>query len=100
MVSTCAASLLTHRPRERRWNKPEISRTTKVSTVQAIQIDSEACQGHAMCAAQAPKLIDVDDLGFAFVLDGGLLRNPEDEEAAARAVACCPERAISIGEAP
>lgn len=53
-----------------------------------------------MCAAQAPNLIDVDDLGFAFVKGDGVLRSDEDEERAARAVACCPERAIAVGDAP
>ncbi len=49
-----------------------------------------------MCVTQAPLLVDVDELGFAFVLGDGELRTPEHLEQAERAVACCPEQAIQV----
>jgi ferredoxin len=62
-----------------------------------VHVDPEKCQGHNRCYALAPDLFDVDDLGFAFELNGGVV--PEHLEDQARAaVANCPEFAISITE--
>ena len=62
-----------------------------------VRVDREKCQGHNRCYALAPELFDVDDLGYAFELDGGEV--PGDlEEKARLAVANCPEYAISIEE--
>ncbi len=62
-----------------------------------IVIDAEKCQGHNRCYAIAPELIDVDDLGMAFVLIDDEV--PEALEGKARlVVANCPEFAISLEE--
>jgi ferredoxin len=64
-----------------------------------VHVDPEKCQGHNRCYALAPDLFDVDDLGFAFELNEGVV--PEHLEDQARAaVANCPEFAISITETP
>jgi ferredoxin len=64
-----------------------------------VHVDSEKCQGHNRCYALAPELFDVDDLGFAFELNEGVV--PENLEDQARtAAANCPEFAISITETP
>lgn len=58
-----------------------------------ISIDSEKCQGHNRCFALAPELVDVDDLGAAFVLNNGEVP-PDLEEKAALIIDNCPEFAI------
>jgi ferredoxin len=60
-----------------------------------IVIDADRCQGHNRCYAIAPQLIDVDELGTAFVIGDGTVA-PELAEKARLAVANCPERAISL----
>ena len=62
-----------------------------------VHVDRERCQGHNRCFALAPELFDVDDLGNAFELNDGLVPK-ELEDKAHRAVANCPEYAISIEE--
>lgn len=63
-----------------------------------ITIDPARCAGHAQCAAAAPDLYDLDDLGYALPIVGEV-----DEAAATRADAgasACPERAITIDHRP
>jgi ferredoxin len=64
-----------------------------------VHVDSEKCQGHNRCYALAPELFDVDDLGFAFELNEGVVPDHLRDQARA-AVANCPEFAISITETP
>lgn len=59
-----------------------------------IRIDSEACTGHGRCYAVAPELFEADDSGYGQVIEEDVA--PEREADARRAVASCPERAISI----
>jgi ferredoxin len=60
-----------------------------------LVIDPEKCQGHNRCYALAPELVDVDDMGVAFVIGDGTL-TPEQEVKAKLLVANCPEYAISV----
>jgi ferredoxin len=60
-----------------------------------LVIDTEKCQGHNRCYALAPELVDVDDMGVAFVIGDGAL-SAEQEVKAKLLVANCPEYAISI----
>ena len=62
-----------------------------------VHVDPEKCQGHNRCYALAPELFDVDDLGNTFELNGGEVP-PRLEDKARRAVANCPEYAITISE--
>ena len=62
-----------------------------------VHVDPEKCQGHNRCYALAPELFDVDDLGNAFELNGGEVP-PGLEDKARRAVANCPEYAITTSE--
>ena len=63
-----------------------------------IAIDPKKCEGHIRCYALATELVDVDDLGYAFVLGTGEV--PEGLEDRARLIVeNCPEFAITIGEA-
>ena len=55
------------------------------------------CQGHAQCAARAPRVFVLDDDGYISV--SGELEVPAgEEEAARRGAAACPERVITILE--
>jgi ferredoxin len=67
-----------------------------VAVVKKVKVDSEKCQGHNRCYAMAPGMFKVDDLGYASPRGDGELKNAKDIELAERAVANCPERAISI----
>jgi ferredoxin len=62
-----------------------------------VQIDADKCQGHGRCYSLAPELFDADDLGAGFVLGDGSVPD-ELLEQARRAVANCPEYAISLTE--
>ena len=62
-----------------------------------IAIDAKKCEGHSRCYALAPDLVDVDDLGYAFVLGTGAV--PDGlEDRAHLIVDNCPEFAITIEE--
>lgn len=62
-----------------------------------VEVDQEKCQGHNRCYSLAPELFDVDDLGTASARGDGLV--PDDLlDKARRAVANCPEFAITITE--
>lgn len=58
-----------------------------------IRVDSQACEGHNRCYALAPELVDVDELGNAFVLNDGDVP-PGLEDKAQLVVDNCPEFAI------
>lgn len=62
-----------------------------------VHVDQDKCQGHNRCYSLAPELFDVDDYGIASEIGDGLVP-PELEEKARRAVANCPEYAITISE--
>jgi ferredoxin len=62
-----------------------------------VHVDQERCQGHNRCYSLAPELFDLDDLGTSREKGDGLVA-PGLEEKARRAVANCPEYAISIAE--
>lgn len=66
-----------------------------------ISIDADLCTGHARCAALAPELFTDDDRGYGIVIGSGDVA-AEFVEQANRAVAACPERAITLstGEQP
>jgi ferredoxin len=63
-----------------------------------VWVDPDKCQGHNRCYSLAPELFDVDDLGNASAIGAGEV--PADlVEKARRAVANCPEYAITLTEA-
>jgi ferredoxin len=62
-----------------------------------LEVDQEKCQGHNRCYSLAPELFDVDDYGIASALGDGTVP-PGLEDKARRAVANCPEYAITITE--
>lgn len=62
-----------------------------------VWVDPDKCQGHNRCYSLAPELFDVDDLGNATAVGDGSVA-PELMEKARRAVANCPEYAITLTE--
>jgi ferredoxin len=62
-----------------------------------VRIDGERCQGHNRCIAIAPDIFQWDDLGYGVVTTEELGAD-EQEQAARRAAANCPESAIEIIE--
>ena len=60
-----------------------------------VQVDSERCQGHTLCAMIAPGTFRLrDEDGHSQVIDAEVPAGRE--ERVRQAVASCPERAISI----
>ena len=59
-----------------------------------VVVDRARCEGHNRCYAAFPEIFDVDDEAKAFVHINEL--PPEWEQNARRAIANCPEHAISI----
>ena len=62
-----------------------------------VKVDRERCQGHARCAALAPKLFALDALGHAREVGGGAVPDALADQAR-RAGANCPEQAIEVTE--
>jgi ferredoxin len=62
-----------------------------------VHVDPDKCQGHNRCYSIAPELFDIDDLGMASEKGDGVVP-PELLDKARRAVANCPEYAVSIEE--
>ncbi len=60
-----------------------------------VTVDADKCQGHNRCVVVAPELFEIDDLGYAHEVNGGVVPT-ELEEKARLAVANCPEHAITI----
>jgi ferredoxin len=63
-----------------------------------VSIDSSRCEGHAKCVMDCPEVFDFDDQGFGFVKPDVDEVADEHREAVLRAVAGCPEFAISVHE--
>jgi ferredoxin len=63
-----------------------------------IHVDGSLCSGQGRCYTVSPDLLQPDDEGFV-TLRGSSMDVPEGQEhAARRAVAACPEDAITITE--
>ncbi|KUI32939.1 ferredoxin [Mycobacterium sp. IS-1742] len=61
-----------------------------------VELDSDLCQGHAMCELEAPDVFSVPKRGIVEILD---TEPPDDlREDVERAVDMCPTRALSIVE--
>ena len=62
-----------------------------------VKVDRERCQGHARCAALAPELFELDELGNAREKGDGTV--PAGlEEKAYLAKSNCPEFAVEVIE--
>lgn len=61
-----------------------------------IVADKNECAGHARCAAVAPDLFLLDEVGYIGFDEREV--PPGDEKRAIRGVRACPERALRIVE--
>jgi ferredoxin len=61
-----------------------------------IHVEKGRCQGHAQCAALAPDLFVLDDLGYLALAD--VVVDDDDAPTARRGALACPEGAITILE--
>lgn len=61
-----------------------------------IVVDFDLCQSHGLCVQAAPKLFEIRDDGFLYVLN----ENPGEDQRGDldKAVRECPTGAIEIGE--
>jgi ferredoxin len=59
-----------------------------------LQVDNSVCQGHARCNAVAPEVFELDDLGYVATPSGEVPSGLEAQ--AAKGVAACPERALTV----
>ena len=61
-----------------------------------VEVDLDLCQGHAMCALEAPDFFRVPKRGTVEILDA---EPPEDARVEIqRAIESCPTRALFITE--
>jgi ferredoxin len=62
-----------------------------------VEVDRYACVGHGRCAALAPQLYELDDLGSAALAGQGETPiEPGFENAARDGAQACPEAAIRL----
>ncbi|MFJ9817416.1 ferredoxin [Streptomyces sp. NPDC101151] len=59
-----------------------------------LLMDSTRCQGYGLCQEPAPELVDLDEWGYAQVRESEVPADGED--AAAAAVAACPNSALRM----
>lgn len=64
-----------------------------------LVLDMARCDGHGICALRCPELIALDRFGFAGVADD-VISDPALLRRARRAVAGCPEGALSVAGVP
>lgn len=62
-----------------------------------ITLDRSACSGHALCAATAPHVFELDNDGFCLPLIDGFVPTELEQEAVA-GVEACPEQALRVAE--
>jgi ferredoxin len=62
----------------------------------SIKVDKTRCTGHARCAAVAPEIYELDDVGY---LGFEQRTVPAEQRAqAVRGARACPERAITVDD--
>ena len=61
-----------------------------------VEVDTQLCQGHAMCMGEAPEVFQLDSDGVLHILKPQI--DAEQREAVARAVKYCPNQALRIVE--
>lgn len=61
-----------------------------------VRVDVDKCTGHARCAAYAPDVFVLDELGYNVTPFTDVA--PEHEENARMGVLACPEQALTIEE--
>ena len=60
-----------------------------------LALDGTRCDGHGICALHCPDLVTLDEWGYAGV-ERSVIESRALMRRARRAVAACPERALSL----
>ena len=58
-------------------------------------LDTNVCQGYGLCQVAAPDLVDLDDSGYAELIDDGAVPAAEHNHAH-DAVSACQARALRV----
>jgi ferredoxin len=58
-----------------------------------VAIDQDRCAGHALCVDFCPTVFVSNPLGYAELVDDGVVPQGDEDDAGV-AIASCPERAI------
>ena len=61
-----------------------------------VVVDPDMCQGHGMCALEAPDRFQVPKRGTVEILRAEV--TPQDEDAVRAAIRHCPTQALSLKE--
>lgn len=63
-----------------------------------VRVDVAKCEGHARCAAIAPKVYELDDSGYNQTAEK--IVGPDLKADAVRGARACPERVITVVDLP
>jgi ferredoxin len=58
-----------------------------------VRVDLDRCRGHGVCWSLCPEVFELSDAGYAVVRVDAV--SAEQRDAVRKAIAQCPERAIS-----
>jgi len=61
-----------------------------------LSVDATRCTGHGRCYTVSPDLLADDEEGFVTLRGSSMEVGDEQLASAARAVAACPEQAVSL----
>jgi ferredoxin len=61
-----------------------------------LSVDESRCTGHGRCYTVSPELLSDDEEGYVTLRGSSMEIAPGQLAAAERAVAACPERALSL----
>lgn len=59
-----------------------------------LTLDTSLCQGHGRCTLMSPDVFDLDEQGFAVIVEDNV--RADQEAGVRRAADNCPERAITV----
>jgi ferredoxin len=59
-----------------------------------VHVDATKCSAYGVCSEMCPSVFQLDEWGYAQPVGDGTVP-PEHEQSARKAVAACPEHAIS-----
>lgn len=65
-----------------------------------LSVDASKCTGHGRCYSTSPELLSDDEEGYVTVRGSSMEVADDQLGYAERAVAACPERALSLVRSP
>jgi ferredoxin len=67
-----------------------------MDTMNTLSVDESRCTGHGRCYTVSPELLSDDEEGYVTLRGSSMEIDSTQLAAAERAVAACPERALSL----